>query len=110
MSRPNKDDNEKMSKVLPPIRCTEEEKSLIADKAKQTELSISEYVRRMALNGQIIIRQNRVDFEAVTQLKKIGININQQTAKLNATGKLTFELLDLNKKLEALIDKMMRNI
>src|SRR5690606_18078488 len=93
--------------VLPPIRCTEQEKNLIVARAKQAGLSISEYVRNMSLKGHIHIRQSSLDFEALHELKKIGVNVNQQTKKLNATGKLSFELLEVQKKLEQLLDKLL---
>lgn len=49
---------------------------------------MSEYVRRMAVDGQIIVRksQAKYDFDIVNQLRKIGINLNQQTKTMHIFG------------------------
>jgi len=110
MSRPTIEDDSKLSASLPPVRCTAAEKERILSKARQANLSLTEYIRSMALKGNIIVRQSSTDFETISQLKKIGVNFNQQIKKYNATGKLTFELLDVNKKLETLIDKLLERL
>ena len=107
MPRPTKDDTEKQNTVLPPIRCTADEKTKISQNAKQSGLSLSEYVRTIALNGKIIIKQSLVEFTYFDQLRKIGVNINQQTKALNATGRIPEQLPKLWEKLEELLDKMM---
>ena len=100
--------SDKLQHVLPPVRCSIEDKKSIRLKADQCDLSMSEYIRNMALNGKIIIRQNSVDFETVHQLKKIGININQQTKALHATGTIPYELKALWKKLDVLLELIMK--
>lgn len=107
MTRPQKKDSEKSSAVLPPIRCTVNEKTAITEKAKQLGLSVSEYVRQMALKGSIIVRQSLADFTYLQQLRSIGVNLNQQTRKLNATGKDTSELESLRRKLDAMLEKLL---
>lgn len=107
MSRPVKDDSEKLSHVLPPIRCTEDEKKLILSKSKSAGLSMSEYVRQMALSGKIVVRESSLNLDAAVQLRKLGVNLNQQTKKLNSTGVMPVELRQLWKKLETVLDQMM---
>ncbi|MDL5051500.1 plasmid mobilization relaxosome protein MobC [Oscillatoria amoena NRMC-F 0135] len=107
MPRPTKDETEKQNTVLPPIRCTADEKSKINKKAEQSGLSLSEYVRTIALNGKIIIKQSLIEFTYLDQLRKIGVNINQQTRQLNATGLIPEDLPRLWGKLEELMDKLM---
>lgn len=107
MSRPSKREAEKLSYVLPPVRCTAEEKQVIKDRSQKAGLSMSEYIRQMALKGKVTIRQNQVDFETVHQLRKLGVNINQQTKALHATGILPLELKKLWAKLETILDQMM---
>lgn len=109
MARPTKDETKKQNTVLPPIRCTAEEKAQINQKAEQADMSLSEYVRHMALKGKIILKQSLVEFTYLEQLRKIGVNINQQTKALNATGRIPEELPRLWVKLEALMDKMMED-
>lgn len=110
MTRSTKNRNNMLSEVLPPIRCTEDEKKKIYAYSQKAGLSVSAYIRDIALKGKIIVRQNDVDFESVQQLKKIGINLNQQTKKLNATGVLPSELKSLWNKLDILIEKLIKKV
>lgn len=109
MARPTKDESEKQNTVLPPIRCTADEKAKISQKAEQAHMSLSEYVRQMALFGKIILKQSLVEFTYLELLRKIGVNINQQTKVLNATGRIPEELPRLWEKLEALMDKLLES-
>lgn len=104
MKTKKKDQN--LNKVLPPIRCTEKEKSLIVQRATQSGLSLSEYVRKMATKGKVVIRKSTMDFETVYQLKKIGVNLNQQTRALNSTGAIPYELKAVWRKLDSLLEQM----
>jgi hypothetical protein len=103
MARPTKDDSKKLSTVLPPVRCTQKEKEMIVSRSKQAGMSMSEYLRHMALRGKINIRESQIDFEAVQQLRKIGINLNQATKKFNSTGNAPAELKTLWQKLDVLL-------
>lgn len=107
MARPTKDDATKLSQTLPSVRCTEDEKNLILNKAALAGQSVSEFMRNMALKGQIIVRESSLNIEAAMQLRKLGVNLNQQTKKLNATGVLPIELVTLWRKLENVLDQMM---
>lgn len=107
MSRPTIDSGEKLSAVLPPIRCTEDEKTLIKARSNQSGLSMSEYVRRMAVHGKITVRESSFNPELIGQLRRLGVNLNQQTKKLNATGVMPIELTTLWRKLETIIDNLM---
>lgn len=107
MARPTKEEGDKLSATLPAVRCTASEKKLIQTRSEDAGLSVSEYVRRMVLNGQVIIKHNKTDFEATQQLRKLGVNLNQQTKKLNATGVLPQELKNLWQKLNVVLDQMM---
>lgn len=107
MARPTKDDADKMSHTLPAVRCTASEKSLIQDRSKAAGLSISEYVRQMIFDGKVIVQESSFDFETAQQLRKLGVNLNQQTKKLNATGIMPNELKRIWQKLETVLDQMM---
>lgn len=107
MARPTLEDADKMSHTLPAVRCTKEEKKLITDNSRKAGISASEYIRRMVFNGKVVIRESPFDFETAHQLKKLGVNLNQQTKKLNSTGVLPKELKTLWQKLETVLDKMM---
>ncbi len=107
MARPIKDDATKLSHSLPSIRCTEAERNLIETNARKAGLSLSEYVRQMVLKGKIVIRESNCNLEAVHQIRKLGVNLNQQTRKLNATGIIPVELKSLWQKLDAVLDNML---
>jgi len=110
MTRPKKIIAEKNNQVLPPIRCSESERLNIRLNAEKLDMSVSEYVRSMALNGKITIQQSRHDFELVDQLRRIGVNINQQTKKLNGLGKVSPELQNLWLKLDQLLNQILSSI
>ena len=107
MARPKKDDSEKQNTDLR-VRCTIEEKKQIQSNAITADMTLSEYVRTIALNGKIIIKQSMVEFTYLEQLNKIGVNLNQQTKKFNATGQAPEQLTVLWNKLETLIDALLK--
>lgn len=63
------------------VRCTEDERQRIYDKARQHNLKLSDYVLRSALGKKIVVA-NGLD-EVVKQQKAIGNNINQLTRLAN---------------------------
>lgn len=107
MARPLKNDEEKLTRRLPHIRCTEGEYAAFLSKAAQAGMSLSEYVRQMAMNGKIVIQQSKFDFELADQLRRIGVNINQQTRRLNMSGRVSPELRSLWAKLETILDQIL---
>lgn len=107
MARPTKDDATKLSHSLPSVRCTEAEKELISNNAQRAGITVTEYIRRMALKGRIIIKESNTNLETVHQIRKLGVNLNQQTRKLNATGVMPVELKSLWVKLDAVLDHML---
>ena len=87
MARPKKSDTETRRHRLY-IRVTDHDKKTIEARAATTGLTVSEYLRRMALNGQIELHESKADFALVRALDRIGVNLNQITKKLNTTGQL----------------------
>ncbi len=108
MARPTKGDSEKLSAVLP-VRCTETDKEIIRNRSKEVGMSSSQFLRELGTKGDIQMRQSQYDFETVQQLRKLGININQQTKKLHATGFASKELKALWQKLDTVLTDMMEN-
>ena len=109
MARPKKKETEKLTRRLPHVRCTDGDYATIQSKAAQAGLSQSEYIRRMARDGQIIIRKSATDFALADQLRRLGVNINQQTRKLHATGEVPEELRRLWMKLETALDHVLND-
>lgn len=50
-------------------------------KAKKTKMSLSEYMITSSLNEQIIVESDKSEY--ITELRRIGNNINQLTKKVN---------------------------
>ena len=64
------------------FRATEEEKDRIMKKVEASDLSISEYLRRCALDKQIVA-VNGLD-DVARELRAIGNNLNQITRAVNS--------------------------
>lgn len=58
---------------------TESERDFIKDKAKYCGLSMSEYLRKVSVDGVIIKRE----YEGIYEINKIGVNINQIAKQAN---------------------------
>ena len=91
-------------------RCTNDEFSIIQDNAGKAGLSMSEYVRSMALYGRLTIKESTADFALINELRKIGVNINQQTRKLNTYAQLPAALPPLWDKLSTLLDRIIETV
>ena len=77
------------------IRVTPEEKMKIALKSKQANQNVSEYLIKSAINNEIVVI-NALP-EMITELRRIGNNINQLTRLANS-GIITCVELDNAKK------------
>jgi len=100
--RPAVDDALAMNTPLP-SKCSKAQKAIIQSKAKKSGLSLSAYVREMALNGKIIVRKSVVPAvqhdDIVLQGIRSGTNLNQIAAVLNKTqGYVPRDLADAIKK------------
>ena len=74
------------------FRVTEEERALIEQKMKLVPTrNMEAYLRKMAIDGYII-QIDHADIKAMTaEIQKIGVNINQITRRVNATGSVNQE-------------------
>ena len=99
-----------MTRRLPHVRCTESEHDAIKARAAQTGLALSEFVRRMTLDGRITVQENQFDFHMVDQLRRIGINLNQIARVANSTGEVSPALETVCVKLETILDNFIENI
>ena len=71
-------------------------------------MTLSEFARDMLLNGSVkVTRERRLDFATAEELRRIGVNLNQQTKKLNATGVMPIELRRVWAKLETILDDIL---
>ena len=63
------------------IRVTPGEKDAILRKAKQADMNLTDYLVTSALSTQIFVAEDLKP--ALTELKRIGTNLNQITIKVN---------------------------
>ncbi len=82
------------------IRVTPEEKSLIALKSKQANLSISEFIIKSSTNNEIVVINELP--QMITELRRIGNNINQLTRLANSRIITCVELEGTKKELQKL--------
>ena len=74
-------ENRKRSETLT-IRLTKSEKAAIAAKAKRAGMNLTEYIAALSRDSQIVAPPDLSP--VLVQLKRIGNNLNQIAAKVNA--------------------------
>jgi len=82
------------------IRVTPSEKDSILRKAKQADMSLTDYLVTSALSTQIFVAEDLKP--ALTELKRIGNNLNQITTKINVGAFKSYnfsEVIELQSKL-----------
>lgn len=81
------------------LKCTQIERKVIQEKAKQANLSVSEYLREMALTGKIDRREKALPKEVLQltgTLNHLAANFNQIAKKRNGIDELdAFERAEL---------------
>lgn len=89
------------------LHLTETEFEMVKEKSKACNLSMSEYLRKMCVNGVIIHR----DFAAISEVNKIGININQIARKVNERDiAIAGDIADLQFQFDRLFEVIYGNI
>lgn len=86
MARPKKDPHERRSAKLPPIRLTEAELADLETQAGHAGLSLTELVRQRATSGQVTPKRGLADAQLLSELNRIGVNLNQIARTLNRGG------------------------
>lgn len=94
MSARNVSRKEPRSRVLPPLRVSEAEREGISLRAAEAGLSVSEFLRRAALNGAIVPRRPLADAQLMLALAQVGNNLNQIARHCHAHGLADPELLE----------------
>jgi hypothetical protein len=87
----------------------DEDDARIRENAKKAGLRLSEYIRRVALEGKIVVtQQSGYGMALASQLRHIGINLNQLTRDYNTDGEYPPELRGVCAKLEVIFDRIIR--
>lgn len=79
------------------IRLTEDQYSVLKKECRSSQLSVSEYIRRLLLNRKIpiypiIIHDEHEILEELRKINKIGKNLNRIARHFNSNGLMTNEV------------------
>lgn len=103
----------RQQKTTPPrrkrlvVRMNDEEQAKIRENAKAAGLPQSEFVRRTAIDGRVIVRQQSAyGMSLVHQLRHIGINLNQLMPIAHVNGEVPPGLTAIIGKIEKLLDRI----
>ena len=108
MNRSRKSESAKLTRRLI-VRLSDEDRGRLSCNARRAGLTVSEYVRRMAVDGQVVVRrESGYSFAMTNQLRRIGVNINQQMAIAHTNGEIPAPLVRLWTKLDALLDRIIQ--
>lgn len=112
MARPRKDPTEALTEQLPPVRVSIEDKSRIEAKAAKAGLPVSTYIRRVAVTGKVTVANelgaSRMDAQTLSELSRLGNNINQIAYQLNAGKAVASHFEDLQFQLYQTLEKVGR--
>jgi len=86
MARPKKEPAERRSAKLPPIRLTEAEFADLHLQADRAGLSVTELVRQRATAGKVTPKRGLADAQLLSEINRIGVNLNQIARTLNRGG------------------------
>lgn len=88
------------------VRLTPDEEKIIEVKAKESGLTISEYIRKTATGAKVKKRPNLETEKILYQLAKIGANLNQLTRQANIGNYNQNEIDIASKELTQIIKKI----
>ena len=96
MARPKKENPPTKERFIH-VRVTEDLYDVIAKEAEEAHLSVSEYLRKLATDKRITLRKEVVFdnpelLSALSNLGKIGSNLNQIARHLNEGGSMNLSL------------------
>lgn len=89
------------------IRLTASERFIIKQKAERAGMSLTAYLRHMAIHGKVIERLNNEDRENLRQLIKMNNEIHDLVALADKEGmvKAIFQFEGLRSRIDNLIDQ-----
>jgi hypothetical protein len=107
MARPTKEPDEKRSKPVP-TRFTVAERVHLGQQAKAAGLTLSEFVRRRALGFVVQPPPARADAALVSELNRIGVNVNQLARSQNADREFRGDWKAIEGEMRRLLAKVAR--
>lgn len=107
MARPRKDDIEKRT-IQVNIRLTEDEAEKANTFATASGLSPANWIRQKVFTGKFpLMKVSPLEGDIYRELKRIGVNLNQGTHRLNQ-GDVPKDYLQLQLELSSILDKILK--
>ena len=106
MGRPRKAPDERKDARLPAPRVTSDERAFVEAQALAAGLDVAEFIRRRALGRKIDPARSVADERLLLEINRIGVNLNQLTARANATGELPDGLADTLAEVQAAMERV----
>jgi len=109
MARPTKSPDEKRTERLPYARLTVSERVMVEAMANAAGLSVSDFARRAVLGQRIApptTRKGGIPVGLLSDLARIGNNLNQIARRANASGNMPAHLPDLIDQLRDTMDRL----
>src|SRR5947209_4167141 len=103
MARPPKEPSEHLD-ILLHFRCTRGDRAHIQSRAEATGLGLSEYLRRISRDGEIVLPAPDPAAAALYEFKRLANLANQQMPIAHIRQSLPAELLALDARLTMAID------
>ena len=108
MAKVQSTNQQKRSCVLPPLRCTEDERAAIQANAALAGLTLSQYMREAALEGHVIVKDPLADIALIRELKALGNNLNQLTRKAHIHDELSArQLREVLGRVSSVLDRLL---
>mgnify|MGYP001627881339 FL=1 len=92
--RPRKQEKEKRSASLPPVRLTPAEMAFIEEQAAVAGLPVSTYAREALTNRRVTPRRTKAEAALLTELNRCGVNLHQLVRHLNYGGSLPNDIVE----------------
>ena len=83
MARPIKEPHEKRDCALPGVRVTRAELTALQGQADAARLPVSEFVRQRLLSGRVVPPPSAIEASLISELNRIGVNLNQIARQVN---------------------------
>lgn len=103
MARPPLRPEERKDEVLPAVRVTASERAFIEEQAANAGMTLSQYQRLRLLKKKVPPRRASADQALLIALNRVGTNLNQIAAKVNAGRSLGSDFPVVLAEIKALI-------
>ncbi len=88
MARPNKLKEERLTKRVK-FDLTPSDYAQALKDSQKAGMTLTAYARQQFLHGKVVIHQNRkLDHETFSELRRIGVNVNQLARAVNQSGNI----------------------